>query len=309
MMLIYYISAFNKMNNPSYIKYFKAPISGRGNNDINNKFRETVLKNMHTFDESFYDDPEYGDDWINFVFKFRKALRLICPSYHSYKIEHKAGRKYNYDYLFTFFDESNNKICDEKIEFKYNASCISDTPQFVSPMNPSKYLSQSFEEYHYDKYFKQFLEENNFPVPERNEYISKVGNNEPECVRGPQELYYQGAKGSSRYTGEKTAVDFYKKCSAMSKQSITNFIDETDLNIEALTQYLIDSQNNKIYLLYKNGVFNIQRTNNDDYIIESYTKNANKSIYQAVTKTGKKMKILLRWKNGNGIAYPAFQIS
>jgi hypothetical protein len=297
------------MLNPSLIKYFKEPIIGRSNNDVNNKFRETVIKNMHVFDETLYDDPEYGDDWINFRMNFQKAIRLICPTYHSYKIEHKAGRKYNYDYLFTFLDENSNTISEDKVEFKYNANVISETPQFVSPMNPSKYLSQSFEEYHYDKYFKPFLQENDFPIPERNLYINTVGNDLPECVKEIQELYYKGAKGSSRYTGEKAAIDFYNKCKNMSKECIINFINETDLNIEALSQYLMTSQNNKIYLLYKNGVFNIQRTNNDDYIIDSYSKHPNKFIYQAVTKSGKKMKILLRWKNGNGIAYPAFQIS
>ena len=304
-----YLSSYRIMLHSSYIKYFKTPLVGRSNNDGNNKFRELTICSMPNFDESFYDDPEFGSDWIDFSHNFNKAMKMICPNFHSYTIEYKGGRNFNYDYLFTFLDESRNKICDENVEFKYNATSIADTPQFVSPMNPSKYLSQSFEAYHYDNYFKQFLLENNLPVPERNIYINTIGNNTPECVKEVQELYYKGAEGSSKFTNDKTAINFHKKCKEMSKLSITNFIKETDLNIEALTQYLITSQNNKIYLLYKNGIFNIQRTNNDDYIIDSYTKNPDKSIYQAITKTGKKMKILLRWKNGNGIAYPAFQIS
>lgn len=304
-----YSYSYYKMIQAHYIKYFKAPSLGRSNNDENNKFRETVIKNMYIFDKSLFNDDEYGDDWIEFHFNFTKALQIICPNYNSYVIEHKAGRKYNYDYLFTFFDNLNNKISEEKIEFKYNASCINETPQFVSPMNPSQYLSQSFEAYHYDNYLKQFLIQNNLPVPERNIYIDTVGNNIPECVKEAQQLYYQGCKQSSKYTGNEDAVNFYNNCKKMSSESITKFIDETELNIEALTQYLMASQNNKIYLLYKNNTFYVQSTNNDDYIIHSYTKNSKKNIYQAVTKTGKKMKILLRWKNGNGIAYPAFQIS
>ena len=62
-------------------------------------------------------------------------------------------------------------------------------------------------------------------------------------------------------------------------------------------------------LLYKNGEFHIQTTNKDDYIIVSCCKNAKKSRYEVTTKSNKKIKVLLRWKNGNGIAYPAFQIS
>jgi hypothetical protein len=30
--------------------------------------------------------------------------------------------------------------------------------------------------------------------------------------------------------------------------------------------------------------------------------------YVATSESGSKIKILLRWKNGNGIAFPAFQI-
>lgn len=297
------------MINPNYIKYFKTPILGRSNNDANNKFRESVFTNMPTFNKEFYNDPEYGDDWLNFVFNFHNILKKICPTYHSYQVQHKAGRNYNYDYVFTFIDNLNNKICDEKIEFKYNASCISDAPQFVSPMKPSNYLSQSFEEYFYDNYFKDLLQEFEFDIPDKNEYIKNVGKPDPVCIKPAQDLYYEGAKGSSRYTNQQRAIDFHKKCKAVSKIAIKNFINQTELNIEKLTQYLIESQNNKIYLLYKNGKFNIQKINNDDYIIESYTKVPNKHMYNAVTKSGKKMKILLRWKNGNGIAFPAFQIS
>jgi hypothetical protein len=49
--------------------------------------------------------------------------------------------------------------------------------------------------------------------------------------------------------------------------------------------------------------------NPDDYTIVSYVKDPQGSRYIATTKSNKQIRILLRWKNGNGIAYPAFQIS
>ena len=60
-------------------------------------------------------------------------------------------------------------------------------------------------------------------------------------------------------------------------------------------------------MLYKKGKFYKQIINMDKYKITSYTKNKNKFI--ATTCEGYSIKILLRWKNGNGIAIPAFQIS
>lgn len=62
-------------------------------------------------------------------------------------------------------------------------------------------------------------------------------------------------------------------------------------------------------MLYKNGIIHLQNINSNNYEIISYKKDPKLQSYIATTKTGIKLKILLRWKNGNGIAYPAFQIS
>ena len=76
-----------------------------------------------------------------------------------------------------------------------------------------------------------------------------------------------------------------------------------------LNTYLRSTQEGKNYMLYKNGVFKYEIVDIDHYEIVSVERAPERSSYIATTKTGKKMKILLRWKNGNGIAFPAFQIS
>jgi hypothetical protein len=109
---------------------------------------------------------------------------------------------------------------------------------------------------------------------------------------------------------QEKALDFYNEANMVSKECIKGFIENNDLNIVNLSEYLLKSQREKIYLLYKNNSFFIQSSNNeDDFIIESYIKNPEKFRYEAITKSNKNLNILLRWKNGNGIAYPAFQIS
>lgn len=45
-----------------------------------------------------------------------------------------------------------------------------------------------------------------------------------------------------------------------------------------------------------------------NFQITSVKKESELSRYQCKTKMGLTLNILLRWKNGNGIAYPAFQI-
>ena len=76
-----------------------------------------------------------------------------------------------------------------------------------------------------------------------------------------------------------------------------------------MSDYLLDSQDGKKYLLYKNGEFNVQIPDTNNYTIVSCLKNPEKYRYEATIQNNHTINILLRWKNGNGIAYPSFQIS
>ena len=295
----------------SDITYFINPPdnSGRSANDHNNKIRENIVHNMTYIDNEYFDDQEYGSDWLNLKTDFDEKMKILCPSFVSYKIQHKAGRKFNYDYLISFLNETKQIISQEKLEFKFNASTIGETPQFVSPMKPSQYLSVPFEEYYYDNYLVSLLQKFELDVPTREIYLKTIHNNKPKCMEAAQTLYYEGCKQSSKYTSSEVATSFYETCNEASRECIKKFIEASDLDTDKLTQYLITSQDNKKYLLYKNGEFNIESSNIDDYIIISCSKNPERARYEAITKSGKKIYILLRWKNGNGIAYPAFQIS
>ena len=62
-------------------------------------------------------------------------------------------------------------------------------------------------------------------------------------------------------------------------------------------------------MLYSAREFILNKINIEDYTIDTVVKNANKYRYECINKNGKIINILLRWKNGNGIAFPAFQIS
>jgi hypothetical protein len=296
---------------PEDINYFTgdAENHGRSSNDNNNKIRENIIYCMSHIDNDYFDDPIHGNKWLKLKTDFDNKIKLLSPDYHSYKIDHKAGRGHNYDYLITFFDIDKKKIAEEKLEFKFNASCIDEAPQFVSPMKPSQYLSNPFEEYYYDNYLNSLLQEFGLPIPTRELYLKSIHNNQPKCMEEAQLLYYQGCKQSSKFIGTEQAVKFYQKCNDSSRECIKKFINLTELDIQKLNEYLFSSQNNKKYLLYKNGEFHIQTSNSDDYTIVSCSKNMERSRYEGLTKSGRSINILLRWKNGNGIAYPAFQIS
>ena len=103
--------------------------------------------------------------------------------------------------------------------------------------------------------------------------------------------------------------EFCNYMTELYNNSTKEFIEKYDLNLDVLNEYLKESQKNKIYMLYKKNKIYMEENDEDNYILVSYIKEPNLKRYKAETKSGKKINILIRWKNGKGIAYPAFQIS
>ena len=213
----------------------------------------------------------------------------------------RGGRTGRHD--FTVVTE----IRTHNIEFKYGKTSVNAQPQFVSPMNPSQYLSLSYEEYYYNEYLGELCKLCGQDKPDIEIYSKQVGGNRPDCLVALQDIYYQGCKKSSKYTGKEKAILFYIYANMISKESIQKFINVAHLDISKLTKYLQDTQKDKIYMMYKEGFYK-EQVDMDDYIIESCVKEPSKFRYVCKTKSGVELTVLLRWKNGNGIAYPGFQI-
>jgi hypothetical protein len=282
-------------------------VCAKNTNDINNKKRENIIGRII----ANINNPT--DDDINNYYKFSRRWNNIKDAVNNYinkelnihkniNLIHRGGRKYNYDF------EINDEKASYNIELKFNIDKVDKAPQFVSPYNPSKYMSSSYEEFYYDNYLPLLtLSRNDLVIPEKNMYLQEINNTSPKCMINYQTIYYNGCKTSSKYTGNSKDIEFYKLANKLSKESINMFISKTELNIEKLNEYLSNTQNNKIYMLYKKGKFYKQIVDNNNYKINSYKKNKNKFV--AKTYDGNKINILLRWKNGNGIAFPAFQIS
>jgi hypothetical protein len=230
----------------------------------------------------------------------------------------KGGRNFNYDFdiiFYTFVGDDNTSLSPPptkyNVEFKYNILKIAQTPQFVSPIKPSQYLTLSYENYFFENYLSILSAFSGLQLPSKDVYMKEINHHSPACMKLYQYLYYTGCKASSRFTGDERAIAFYEKSKELSAESIRRFIKMADIKIDELSNYLLESQKNKIYMMYFKEKMILKKTNVDDYRIDpsSCIKNPAKSRYEFTTVSGKPLHILLRWKNGNGIAFPSFQIS
>ena len=284
-------------------------LSERKSNDKNNKIRETIISAIinSAIPNEYY---RYSLRWNLLRKKVSEYVSAIVKMKYPYlqvknvKCIIRAGRGFNYDFTFTI-----NGLYEFNIELKFNADTIEDTPQFVSPMKPSQYLTHSFENFHYTHYMNQISLLGNIPLPEKDIYLHEIHSPSPPCMKEFQDKYYKGCKQSSQYSGNPEDIHFYEKSKELSKESIQRFMEYSDLDINKLSLYLLSSQNEKYYMLYKDKDIHVGISDMNNYRLVSCEKYPEKSYYLATSLSGKKIKILLRWKNGNGIAFPSFQIS
>lgn len=294
-------------NNKLYLSYDSINsfrISSKKNNDKNNKIRENIIVSIinNKVPTIYYN---YSNRWLKLKNNITYFIKSIADenniNINTTKIIHLGGRKYNYDFILYINDIPFN------IELKFNVENIKETPQFNSPMKPSQYMSRSYEEFYYDNYLEQLSSYAYLQVPDKKTYLKEIHSIKPKCIFEHQKLYYQGNYKSSKFNDDCKAIEFYNLSKILSKESIEEFIKDTELNLIVLSEYLSSSQKNKIYMNYKNDKFYKVNININDYILVNYIKH--KNYYEVTSKSGKILKVLLRWKNGNGIAFPAFQIS
>jgi hypothetical protein len=274
-------------------------ISTKATNDMYNKIRENIITAIinNKIPEQYFIKKE----WLNLknaIFDFLKKL-TNNKNYTEIECEHKGGRGNYKDFnIKVYYEDNTEEIYNT--EFKYNTLSIEDTPQFNSPTKPSNFLSSSYEEYYYDNYLPKLASFSKYQMPDKHDYISHINSNNPKCMEQYKKLYELN-KEFKKLANE----CFYNSCSL--------FIENNELDIIKLSEYLHKTQENKIYMLYKDGKFNIQY-NDDNYNIVKVEKGKSKKTgkytrYECETKNGRYINVLLRWKNNNGIAFPAFQIS
>jgi hypothetical protein len=269
------------------------------NNDAYNKLRECIIGAIinKQIPPDYY---RYSQRWKNKKNQIQDFILKMHNENEKGVIEtinciHKGGRAANNDFDFIINDTHTYLV-----EFKFNVTGVIDCPQFVSLGKPSNYLDIPFEEWFYDNYLPLIA---NFTdgsgkcvlqIPDKETYLKFVGSNEADCMMTFKTLY-------------RTNSDFNKHCKNVDKHAIKEFIQFSTLNTEKLSKKLLEGQSDKHYMCYKDGTFYYDVLHSDLYAISNVVKKENTNIV-CKTISGHSLEVKLRFKNGCGLLFPAFQI-
>ncbi len=289
---------YDELNINSIHKFYgnKFP---KSENDKNNKIRENIIYKV--INEEIPQDYFNDQRWVNFKDEVNKYIIILCDkinidynNINKITCNPKGGRKTSYDFDFVF-ELNNNTTKIENIEFKFNTNSIDKAPQFVQISKPSEYLFESFEEYFYDNYLPKIAAYGNLEMPNRNEYIKKINNNDVNCM----------VNFKNKYKNDKS---FKKYCGDVDKDAIKNFINTRDLNINKLTNYLMETQKNKQYMCWHKNKFYYDKMDNNDYEINSVIKRGPPNFICLTNNNDKLLQVKLRFKNYLGINWPCLSL-
>lgn len=264
-------------------------ISSKKDNDKFNKIRESIIQDIinNNIPIDYYQDSKWRLVKEQ-IYLYLNILHNKEQNIHNVSCENKAGRRNKFDFIFTI----NNNI-KFNIEFKFNAKSIDKIPQFLSLPKPSEYLSSSYESFYYDNYLQKLCTEFSLELPQKDIYISTINTHSPKCVEHLKKHY-------------KNNKEFKIKSKYYSKESIQLFITQNNININKLHKKL-EEQKNKHYMLYHKNKFYYDTIPDLSLINNNIEIKKNKSSY-ILSNSKFSLDVLLRWKNNNGIAFPALQI-
>ena len=289
------------------IVYFDTKqVNSRKKNTKTNDIRENVIHQIFKIPETYFEDPTYGTQWKNLKSQFDQFVSQLYSEPYSYlKMEKMAGRKYNYDFKFLFHNEANVIIHENNIEFKYNCSSLHKLPQFIQLNMNHEVNDISYAKYHFRNHMDEYL-----AVDENLSTLVKLDEAKwMKCITSTDHdihPFFRTLK-DNHISG---TASYENKC-AISKRSIKAFLEthgESVINSVKLTEKFKESQGGKTFMMWDGNKFHLDKFDEESLNIKKYEGivNNNSLIFSSDTL---KYKLLLAWKNDQGILNPAWYIS
>ena len=299
------------------IQYFTKSSKGQGRekNDSSNKKREEIL--LHLFNTGlpeFETDPQHGSAWKKLNTEFRAiisqiAVRYNLPADNPATITKKAGRGQHKDFVIQFTD-SEGRVVEVSMEFKFGANCIAGLPEFLNTPADKKFVDNFYASYYYKNYVPQLhaLYKISEPIPTEEEYVKHIHKN-TASIKWLKALDAADRLDSPNRKNKKMDGPLKKQLDILAKQSITEYLDLVKVDLAALTAEFQQTQEDKNFVCYKDGKFYLDFFHPNELTAARYlpVKNGNTLVIESGIPTTQHH-LLLRWKNHNGILFPAWQI-
>ena len=345
-------AAASKQCLPEFITTF-FETSTRSENDATNTKRELVLGQIGNPPKEFMEHETFGRHWQYVKKEFDATIATIAANtnvpqpYTSYQIETKGGRKFNYDGIVKFYNNSNQSdtITDtttpasRKIEFKYGASNINGIPQFLSlptkcgmfrthdaaaptptpTPTPAPTPTPKYEVFWYQQYLDKYIAcdpqlkciESDTPTSASASASAPPKPSLEDYLRFMPKTNYDVNPFFLHL--KECETNFKKEKAKVVNDSISEYLSSfgQELDINMFTEKIKESQQDKTYILWgKDMKCHIDSISQEEMsgIVFKNIKNNNAIILESsLTKTT--YSLLLRWRNHKGILNPAWQIS
>ena len=252
-------------------------------NDFTNKLRETIISAIlnNKITKQWYSSPQ----WFKVALRLKEFVKKLTNDTLK-EVEVKAGRNFNYDFLFKF--ENVNSF---KVEFKYGVKSITEYPEILSVSSNNFIKGLSYPERFYDFYLSSLTDHE---LPTKEFYLKNIHKN---VVNHPFFIHLKKIDNFKVTVDE--SIDDY----------LQNFLDfDFDAFILKIKQQL-----DKKFMLWDGEQFHLDFLTEEDLNIipEKFLKKGRTGFYNTViikSQNGNSYHLLLRWKNHAGVLFPAWQI-
>jgi hypothetical protein len=288
--------------------------STRSANDTVNKIREKVLENVVAPPLEYLQDTDYGHLWQHVHNEWNAIISTIIDrsTYSSLELKLLAGRGNNHDA--NLICRSTSSTMDRidkiiKIEFKYGAKSICSIPQFLSLQTNQptlKMFNEPYDIFYYNHYIDLYIA------------CDPAGITEPKPIL---DIYLKCVRNTD-YTIHPffTQLKEREPIAKLNKNKVVNdsirdYLSRYAHSIDTtqLTQKIIQTQQDKIYLLWSNQKFHLDEIHINSIRHIEFAAISNKgNVIQLRAGVGMHrlaFHMLLRWRNHKGILNPAWQIS
>lgn len=286
----------------------------KSDNDSTNRTREKIIANILSPSPDYLADPVYGQHWINIHDKLRDTLHSLCSiPYHHILIKQKGGMTFNYDFVVQYCDDKNQVVHSVNLEFKNNASSIKELIQFLELYDKDcktkfELFDYSYSEFYYDHYLDAYL------ALEETEEIEETEKTEKPSkeiyLKHIHDIKYKHPFFNKIYTNKTKRK---KEKDKIVEDSRKKFIETyaTTFNFEKIKNKIVESQSDKIFLLWDRNNFLIQTIDVKNIHISGIKPNGIHDLYFDVTVENfiYDIRIRLNWGNNNGIANPRWKFT